>query len=267
DRPRWARLQSRLLGGGDHLAPDRELADALAAVDAPARALARAGRTFVISRAAELARQGVGQFLVLGCGYPAPFLDAVHDVVLPHQPAAVVVYADADVSVMAHARALLTAPPPAVIRYLRLDLAAPAAIASALANLPVLDMDRPVALMLADGLQQLSDDQAHRTVALLHDLVSAGSTLTFSHPTLDSSDAHVGQELERAYGSAGIPFHPRTRAGLAALLGDWQLHGSGITELELLPPAHTGPATSSRYGVSARKSLYTAAESADGGPR
>ncbi|MFJ1795351.1 SAM-dependent methyltransferase [Kitasatospora griseola] len=258
DQARWARLQSNLLGGGDHLAPDRALAKQLTAVDPLTFAVARSSRAFAAASADDFARQGIDQYLVLGCGYPVPSSAPVHDVVLAHQPAARIVYADADVSVMAHARALLTAPAPAAIGYLHLDLAAPTALASALPCLPVLDLGRPVALILADVLQQLTDEQAHQAVALLHGLVSAGSVLAVGNQTLDRADAQVGRELERTYRSAAITYHPRTRASLASLLGDWQLQGNEITELDLL--AHTeaevvpaAPRGASSYGATARK--------------
>ncbi|MGV9266686.1 SAM-dependent methyltransferase [Kitasatospora sp. NPDC003701] len=258
DQARWARLQSSLLGGGDHLAPDRALAEQLTALDPLSAAVARSTRAFAAASAADLARQGIDQYLVLGCGYPVPSSSPVHDVVLAHRPAARIVYADTDVSVMAHARALLTAPAPAAIGYLHQDLAAPAALASALVSLAVLDLDRPVALILADILLSLTDEQARRAVALLYDLVSAGSVLVVGHQALDRADTLTGRDLECIYRSAGIAYHPRTRASLASLLGDWQLQGNGITELDLLVPSGSAvvpaaPRGASLYGATARK--------------
>ncbi|MFD9591665.1 SAM-dependent methyltransferase [Kitasatospora sp. NPDC059973] len=270
DRARWARLQSSLLGGGDHLAPDRALAEQLMAVDPLTVAMARSSRAFAAASAADFARQGIDQYLVLGCGYPMPASTPVHDVVLAHQPAARIVYSDADVSVMAHARALLTAPAPAAIRYLHVDLTVPDSLASSLRSLSVLDLDRPVALILADVLQQLTDEQAHQAVALLHGLVSVGSVLTVSHQTLDRANVPIGRELELTYRSAGIAYYPRTGASLASLLSDWQLQRTGITELDLLSHAEVGRATphgASSYGATARKGVPVTSVPTGWGPQ
>ncbi len=93
-----------LLGGKDSFAVDRSVADELIAIFPELAELVAENRQFVARASAWAARQGVRQFLDLGCGMPAE--PTTHDVVQAVDAAAKVVYVDCDRVTISHLRAL-----------------------------------------------------------------------------------------------------------------------------------------------------------------
>ena len=108
-----ARVYNVWLGGKDHFAPDRDAAQMVAGCRPQVVAGARANRQFLGRLVRYLAgNRGVGQFLDIGTGLPAP--DSTHELAQALNPAARVVYADNDPVVLAHARALIMTGPGSV---------------------------------------------------------------------------------------------------------------------------------------------------------
>lgn len=92
DTPAAARVWDYWRGGRDYYPADAGLADEVERICPGAPRSVRAAREFASAAAARAAREGIGQFLVLGCGYP---LDpAVHDAARAVNPAARAAYAD-----------------------------------------------------------------------------------------------------------------------------------------------------------------------------
>jgi hypothetical protein len=106
-RPHAARIYDYFLGGKDHFAVDRAVADMMLTRVPAVRTAARENRAFLSRTVRYLVGEaGVRQFLDIGTRLPAA--DNVHEVAQRAAPESRVVYADNDPLVLAHARALLT---------------------------------------------------------------------------------------------------------------------------------------------------------------
>src|SRR5690242_9604096 len=134
------------LGGKNHFAADRQMAETVLATAPTTRISARENRAF-LGRAVRylVAEAGIRQFLDIGTGLPTT--NNVHDVAQAIEPSARVVYADNDPLVLAHARALLTSSPAGRTAYIQADLREPEAIVTSPAVRDVLDLSQPVALI------------------------------------------------------------------------------------------------------------------------
>jgi hypothetical protein len=103
-RPHSARIYDYFLGGKNHFAADREVAEKSLASVPSGRTGAREQRAFLGRAVSYLAAEaGVRQFLDIGTGLPTT--DNVHEVAQAIVPSARVVYVDNDPLVLAHARA------------------------------------------------------------------------------------------------------------------------------------------------------------------
>jgi SAM-dependent methyltransferase len=225
-RPHTARMYDYYLGGKDHFAADRELADKMLAAVPSARTAARENRAF-LGRAVRFlaAEAGVRQFLDIGTGLPTA--NNVHEVAQGVTPSARVVYVDNDPLVLAHARALLTSSPEGRTAYVHADLRDPAAITSDPGVRDVLDFGQPIALMLVAILHFIPDeDNPAEIIASLLDVLPPGSYLVASHGTHEHDRARfsAGQD---AYKSSGVTAQARDSADFARL---------AFSGLELMPP-------------------------------
>jgi hypothetical protein len=114
-----------LLGGTDHFAADREVADKVLATTPMARTSARENRALLGWAVRFLAAEaGIRQFLDIGTGLPTT--NNTHEVAQAVVPSSRVVYADNDPLVLAHSRALLTSSPEGRTAYIQADLRDPA---------------------------------------------------------------------------------------------------------------------------------------------
>jgi SAM-dependent methyltransferase len=182
--PHPARVLDCLLGGAAPGAADRAAAERAAPLwprggqDLPsaARTARRTLARMVRHQAAEL---GIRQFLDVGAGLPTQ--GNTHQVAHRAAPGVSVVYVDHDPAVLGQARDLLAAQPPSRTVYLHGDLEDPDRILRDAAS--VLDLSRPVGLLLFGVLQHLPDqeDPGGRVKAMV-DALAPGSCLSFAHP-------------------------------------------------------------------------------------
>lgn len=245
------------LGGKNHFAADRELAENVLATTPSARIAARENRAF-LGRAVRFltAEAGIRQFLDIGTGLPTT--NNVHQVAQSIAPESRVVYVDNDPLVLAHARALLTSSPEGRTAYIQADLRQPETILASSALRETLDLSQPVALMLVAILHFLPDkDQPAAAITTLLDALPPGSYLVASHTTAEH-DPEQWAPLQRAYESGGIAGQFRDSGEFARL---------AFPNLELIPPGvvlvsewrpdsagpHPTPAEVSVYGGVARK--------------
>jgi hypothetical protein len=173
------------LGGKNHFAADRKVAEKLLASVPSGRTGARENRAF-LGRAVRYltAEAGVRQFLDIGTGLPTT--NNVHEVAQAAAPAARVVYVDNDPLVLAHARALLTSSPEGRTAYVKADLRHPLSILSSPLVHEVLDFGEPIALMLVAVLHFLRDeDKPDEVVGTLLDALAPDSYLAASHLTME----------------------------------------------------------------------------------
>jgi hypothetical protein len=225
-RPHSARVYNYWLGGKDHFAADREVADKVLAVNPSTRTAVRENRAFLGRAVRYLAGQaGIRQFLDIGTGLPSA--NNVHEVAQGVAPSSRVVYVDNDPLVLAHARALLTSGPEGRTAYIHADLRQPEEILSHPATRDVLDFTQPVALMLVAILHFIADDDKLADImATLLGALPSGSYLVASHATGEHNPAATAGRMRTAQ-EAGIAFQLRDSGEFARL---------AFTGLELAPP-------------------------------
>jgi SAM-dependent methyltransferase len=225
-KPHIARMYDYYLGGKNHFAADRELADKVIAAIPGMRTGPRENREFLGRAVRSLAGEaGVRQFLDIGTGLPT--VNSVHEVAQRVAPSSRVVYVDNDPLVLTHARALLTSSGEGRTAYIQADLRDPREILSSPAVRSVIDFSKPVALLLLAVLQFIPDeDGPAEIVATLRDALPPGSYLIASHVTNEHAVAGSAAG-ERAYQSRGVPLHMRDSGDFADI---------AFTGMELLPP-------------------------------
>lgn len=204
------------LGGTNHFAADRELADQVLATVPSARITARENRAFLGRAVRFLAGEaGIRQFLDIGTGLPTS--GNVHEVAQAIAPESRVVYVDNDPLVMAYARTLLTSSPEGRTAYIQADLRDPEAILSSQAVRETLDLSRPVALMIVGLLHFVPDSALPReAIAAILDALPPGSYLAASHTSAEH-DREQWALVQRAYEIRGIPGQFRDSGEFARL--------------------------------------------------
>ena len=208
-----ARRYDYWLGGKDNFAVDRESGDAVEAQLPTIRLSVRENRWF-LCRAVDFAvRQGgIGQFLDIGTGIPTS--PNTHQIAQEADPTARIVYIDNDPLVLAHARALMTGTPQGVTIYIDADLREPRKILEHQDLLSVLDLSKPVVLILVAVLHFIRQAEDPRAIVdTLIDALPDGSLVIASHATLEHLPPEQAEAIVKADGRAV----PRSGAELAAL--------------------------------------------------
>jgi hypothetical protein len=225
-RPHPARIYDYVLGGKNHFAADRDVAEMVLASVPAGRTAARENRAFLGRAVRYLAEEaGVRQFLDIGTGLPATV--NVHEVAQRAAPESRVLYVDSDPMVLAHARALLTSSPQGRTGYVQADLRDPAGILESPVTGEVIDFTEPVALLLTAVLHLIQDeDSPGKIVAALTEALPPGSFLVASHVTAEHDPAGWAA-AERDYRAAGIRVQLRDGDEFARL---------AFAGLEMIPP-------------------------------
>jgi hypothetical protein len=257
-RPHAARMYDYGLGGKNHFAADRAVAEQLLAHIPTLRSVARENRAFLGRAVRFLAREaGIRQFLDIGSGLPAT--DNVHEVAQAVTPEARVIYVDNDPLVLVHARALLASSPQGRTGYIQDDLRAPASILSSPVTREIIDFKQPVALMLVSVLHFLTDDDNPAgIVSALLDALPSGSYLAASHSTTEHAPPKEAAAGVSAYRATGISFQPRDSGDFARFaFSGLDLVPPGVVLVSEWRPDEDGPmppaAEVSCYGGVARK--------------
>jgi hypothetical protein len=256
-RPHPARMYDYYIGGKNHFAADRVVADAALAHWPAGRIGLRENRRFLGRTVRYLAGEaGIRQFLDIGSGLPATA--NVHEIAQAVDPSCRVAYVDNDPMVLAHARALLASSPEGRTAYIQADLKSPLDILSSPSVRSVIDFDQPVALMLVAVLHFLGDeDKPETALKTLLDALPPGSYLAASHITAEHEPEGIAAG-QRLYREAGIQMQIRDSDEFASL---------AFSDLELVPPGvvlvtewrpdskapRPSPAEVSCYGGVARK--------------
>ena len=249
-----ARMYDFVLGGKDNYAADRAAVEAgLKAWPDMAFAM-RANRAFLGRVVRYLAGEaGIRQFLDIGTGIPTA--GNTHQVAQAIAPESLVVYADYDPVVLAHARALLTSTEEGATEYIDADLRDTDSILDQAAQL--LDFTKPVAVTLLAIVHVIPDsDDPHAIVAKVMDAVPAGSYLAISHAGTDLFDEEtddtfrgvINQMMRQRY-------TPRSREQVARFFAGMDLVEPGLVPVEdwRPEPGTVDAGTSSIYGAVGRK--------------
>jgi hypothetical protein len=223
--PHSARIWNYWLGGTDNFAVDREAGEQYRKIFPGVVDVARASRQFLARSIRYLAGEaGIRQFLDVGTGLPTA--ENTHEVAQRIAPESRVVYVDNDPLVLVHARALLTGTPEGVTEYIDADLRDPAAIFAAARR--ILDLDRPVALILSGVLGHVDDtDRARAIVRGLLEPLPSGSYLSLNDGT--SVISAEMREAQEGYNESGaMPYTLRTPEEIASYFDGLELVEPGV---------------------------------------
>jgi hypothetical protein len=252
--PNVARIYNALLGGKDNYASDREAAERILKIEPDSARVARQNRAFLGRVVRFLAEErGVRQFLDIGSGLPTA--SNVHEVAQSSAPESRVVYVDNDVTVLAHARALLVSTPEGRCGYVYSDLRDTGTILGQGAE--ILDFSEPVAVLLLAILHFVPDqDDPWGITGRLIDAVPTGGYLAVSHATPESlADPASKELLDKVYAetaSGGVT--PRPKAEIERFFNGLETTGPGVVNISTWRPEPGDPATRTLfYGGVARK--------------
>jgi SAM-dependent methyltransferase len=243
--PNPARMYAYWLGGKDHFAEDRNAADRIASVAPCVVAAARANRAFVRRAVTVMAREGVVQFLDLGCGLPTS--PAVHDVARRAGATPRVVYVDHDEVVLVHARAFWDGV--SGVLAVTGDVREPARVLEDPRCRAYLDLSRPVGVLVTGVLHGLDDVAVDAALAQLRDVLAPGSYLALTQITTPAPEpaalpgptaarraraahrAAATWEAARLYGELAGPCRLRTPDQVARWFDRWPLIEPGLTDV------------------------------------
>ena len=225
-KPHPARMYDYYIGGKNHFAADRAVADKALAAWPAGRIGLRENRKFLGRVVKYLAAEaGIRQFLDVGYGLPAT--NNVHEVAQRAAPSSRVAYIDNDPMVLTHAQALLTSSPEGRTAYLQADLRSPERMVACPLLREVLDFSQPIALMLIAVLHFLRDeDKPDEVIGTLLDALPPGSYLAASHMTMEHDPVAVGGG-QQAYLDAGLTMNARDSDQFARMV---------FSGLEMVPP-------------------------------
>lgn len=233
ERPSVARMYDYLLGGYHNVAVDRAAADAAVAIYPDFPLVLQANRAFLRRSVQFLIAQGIDQFLDLGSGIPTA--GNVHEVAQEARPGARVVYVDSDPVAVAQSTALLRGNPTAVA--IQADVRQPAALLVHPDLQRVLDLRRPLAVLLVAFLHFLPDDaEAARVVAAFRAALPVGGYLALSHATADGAPPAVVEQLDALYARTAGGVYRRSRAQIAAFVAGLELVEPGLVYTPLWRP-------------------------------
>lgn len=236
--PSPARVYDVHLGGSHNFAVDREVAAEVAAIMPDLPELLRANRSFLRRAVSYLVERGIDQFLDLGSGIPT--VGNVHTVAQGANPASRVVYVDMDPVAVAHSHLMLRDNPLAAA--VRGDLREPATVLADPQLRGLLDLRRPVAVLMVAVLHFVSDeDRPAELIGQYLRALTPGSYLVVSHATEGTQPAQqVGDAADRYDRRIG-GFRLRDRDEIAPWLTDLELVEPGLAYIAHWRP--DGPST------------------------
>jgi SAM-dependent methyltransferase len=223
-----ARMYDYYLGGRDNYEVDRFQAESILTDFPQLRPIAQANRAFLQRAVRHLAEAGITQFLDIGTGIPSP--GNASETARAINPDARMVFVDNDPIVLTHAQARLGGLDPRGTAVIEADLRTPKAILDDPALRTVLDLARPVGLLLVSVLHFLSDrDQPHLIVKELMDALAPGSCLVLSHATADTQQDKALTAAEQ-YRHTSAPITLRSPAQIAGFFDGLELLEPGVVK-------------------------------------
>ncbi|MFI8521162.1 SAM-dependent methyltransferase [Streptomyces sp. NPDC085481] len=209
ERPAWAppgidisvpsvsRMYDFYLGGSHNFEVDREAARKAMDFIPGLPKIMQANRAFMRRAVRHAVSDGITQFLDIGSGIPT--FGNVHEVARAASDEARVVYVDHDPVAVAHSRAVLAGDDRSAV--VAADLRKPREILHSPEVGELIDLDRPVALLLVAVLHFLEDqDEPRAAVAELLDALAPGSLLVVTHASYEG----VPLPQEQAGGTVGV---------------------------------------------------------------
>lgn len=242
ERPAWAppgidisvpsvsRIYDYYLGGSHNFEVDREAARKAMEFMPGLPKIMQANRAFMRRAVRYAVSEGITQFLDIGSGIPT--FGNVHEVARDADPVSRVVYVDHDPVAVAHSRAVLEGNETAAV--VAGDLRKPQDILTAPETGALLDLDRPVALLLVAVLHFVQDaDEPGRALAELRDALAPGSLLILTHASYEG----IPVPPERAGGAVKVykdirnPLIMRTREEVARFFDGFDMVEPGLVQM------------------------------------
>jgi O-methyltransferase involved in polyketide biosynthesis len=234
EQPCAARMYDYYLGGAHNFAIDREAAERAIAAMPATIAGARTNRTFLRRAVRFLIGAGIRQFVDLGSGIPTA--GNVHEVAQEIDPSARVAYVDIDTIALMHGETVLAEAPHT--RFVQADLRDVDAVLHAVAAGGLIDLSKPVALLMVAVLHFVPDSgEVHAIMARYRDTLAPGSYLAVSHMSLTGQPIEFLEKFRAVYDKTANPVALRSRDEIATLFGDFELVEPGLVTLPLWRPA------------------------------
>jgi O-methyltransferase involved in polyketide biosynthesis len=225
--PNAARMYDYFLDGKDNYTVDRVAAERVLAVAPEMREVARCGRDLIERVVHHLVEAGIQQIIDLGSGLPTQ--RNVHQIATAMDPDVHVVYVDHDPVVAAHGKALLARADR--VAMVHADLLSPRDVLEDPDLTALIDLDRPVALLMMFVLHLLPDAAAPQAaVAAYRSAMAPGSYLAVSHASTDHHSTLMSN-IAAIYRDADSSFAPRTRRDVEAFFGDFALVEPGLVHM------------------------------------
>ena len=232
-RPSASRVYDYYLGGYHNFEVDREMARTAIADWPDLPKIMRENRAFLRRAVTYLSGIGVRQFLDIGSGIPT--VGNVHEIVGRLDPGAAVAYVDIDPVAVAHSQAILDANPCAVA--LRGDFRRPQEILEHEMVTGLLDLDRPVALLLVSLLHFVGDDDnPGEVIETFRKALAPGSHLVIAHATQEVHPPELTASHRALYRKTATPMTMRGRAEVEALFAGFDLVPPGVVLIDRWRP-------------------------------
>ncbi|MGW1544862.1 SAM-dependent methyltransferase [Streptomyces sp. NPDC002309] len=246
--PSVARIYDYYLGGSHNFEVDRAAARRAMEFVPGLPKIMRANRAFLRRAVRHAAAQGITQFLDIGSGIPT--YGNVHEVAQEASPGARVVYVDHDPVAVAHSHAVLEGNDDTAV--VAADLRKPQDILSSPQVEQLLDLGRPVALLLVAILHFVEDaDDPYGVVAQLSDALAPGSMLVLTHASYEG----IPLAPERAGGAVDVykdlrnPLIMRSRDEIARFFEGYDMVEPGLVPMPVWRP-DTAPEDEDPYAFS-----------------
>lgn len=254
-RAHSARVYDYILGGKDHYPVDVEAGEAMCRHWPALPVHMLENRRFMHRAARFLAEdRGIRQFLDIGTGLPTS--PNLHEIVQEMAPDSHVVYVDNDPIVLAHARALLQSSPEGATAYVDANMHDPDAILDSPEFRDLIDLNRPVGLMVIGIMHFILPPDDRRLVQHLLDPLPSGSYLAMTIGTADFAPEEVGRVAEE-YRQQNMPMALRDLRTATSFFDGLELQEPGVTQVHSWRPGPEQNGVDGRdiamYGAVARK--------------
>jgi O-methyltransferase involved in polyketide biosynthesis len=232
--PSIARIYDFVLGGKDNFPADRAQAEQALAYNPLIPVMARENRQFLSRAVGWVARQGIDQYIDIGCGLPTT--PNTHESARAVLPGTTVAYVDNDPVVISHLNALVAKGNPG-IGVLAGDVHEPDRVLDGVAE--TIDLARPAGLILGSLLHFSPPDETRDLIARYAAALGAGSYVVLSAARMDGSGADGGYG---EYSKNVTPVYNHSAADFARFLGPLELVPPGIVDARRWRPAPGEPA-------------------------
>jgi hypothetical protein len=199
--PSIARVYDYVLGGKDNFASDRAAAQSLLDSMPETPLMARDNRE-LLRRAVRwlVAEAGIDQIIDIGSGLPTA--GNVHELARDVRPGVRVVYVDVDPIVLAHGRAILAGDEDTEV--IQADIREPDGIFGDAATQRLIDLGRPVAVLVSSLLHHLGDDEDPvGVIRAIVDRLPSGSYVLVAN-FVDPGDDARAPKIENAFLNGGL---------------------------------------------------------------